>query len=628
MRNKIINRLLVISYDLAITPCAWIFAYWLRYNLEIIPAATLQQIKHNILLVIAAQTAAFIATNLYRSMWRFASLHDLLRVIKSVILGCCFILLALFLTRKTDELPRSIIPNYAILLSILLCSGRVLARYLRELKERRKKKNYGKRVLIIGAGQAGESIVRDMLRSYSHNFVPVAFLDDKYSKQGQEIHGIRVVGKVEDITQIIKKYAIEHIVLAMPSISKVRKRKIIKYCRKTGLSISTLPSLSDLVTADIGLASLREISIEDLIGREAVETDWDNIKTAITEKIVLVTGGGGSIGSELCRQIASLGPRLLVAIDNSEYNLFSLEQQLINKFPGLSIAPHLIDIKDQASLNFVFNKYHPTIVFHAAAYKHVPMLQNQVREGIFNNVLGTCYLVQTAVNFNVEKFILVSTDKAVNPTNYMGATKRIAEIICQYYNKKHGSTKFVTVRFGNVLDSAGSVVPIFRAQIERGGPVTVTHPKITRFFMTIPEAASLILQAAVLGNGGEIFVLDMGEPVKIQYLAEQMISLSGKELGKDIEIEYTGLRPGEKLFEELFHESEVLVATRHNKILLSESRDVSEVNLEVVLTTMEASCQQYSVDVLITMIKKLVPELKEHSEYYEIPSLYTDQCIT
>lgn len=613
---KLGKKSLVIAYDLALTPIAWLAAYWLRFNLETIPASTWLQIKHNILLVLLAQTTAFIATNLYRSMWRFASLHDLLKVIKSIFLGCSFILLTLFLARQTVELPRSIIPNYAILLSIFLCSGRVLARYLRETRERKKKLNNGKRVLIIGAGQAGESIVRDMLRSYSHNFLPVAFLDDKPGKQGQEIHGIRVVGKIEDIAQIVKKYNIEHIVLAMPSISTIRKRKIIKNCRKTGLAISTLPSLSDLVTANVGISSLREISIEDLIGREAVEPDWDNIKTAITDKVILVTGGGGSIGSELCRQIAKLSPKLLIAIDNCEYNLFLLEQQLINRFPELNFAGHLVDIKDQASLNFVFNKYQPEIVFHAAAYKHVPLLQNQVREGIFNNVLGTFYLVKTAVNYNVQKFIMVSTDKAVNPANYMGATKRIAEIICQYYNKNHQSTKFVTVRFGNVLGSAGSVVPIFRKQIENGGPITITHPKMTRFFMTIPEAASLILQSFVLGKGGEIFVLDMGEPVKIQYLAEQMITLSGRELGKDIEIEYTGLRPGEKLFEELFHESEILVATRHNKILLSESRDVSSIDLELILNTMESCCQKYNIEVLLTLIKQLVPELKLTEEHF------------
>ena len=604
-------------------PTSWLLAYWLRFNLEAIPNLAWPQIKQNILLVVIAQTVAFLVMNIYRGMWRFASLHALFQIIKAVILGCCFILLALFLQKRITDLPRSIIPNYAILLSVFLCGGRVLARYLYEMKESRRRRYDGKRVLIIGAGQAGEGIVRDMLRSYAHNFVPIAFIDDKQNKQGQEIHGIRVVSKIENIKAVVKKYGIEHIVLAIPSISVSKKRKIIDLCRDTKLPISTLPSLVDLVSNQLSVASLREISIEDLIGREAVEPDWRSIESSIVDRVVLVTGGGGSIGSELCMQIAKLSPKLLIAIDNCEYNLFSLEQEILSKYSNLDFKGHLIDIKDKASLDFVFSKYNPEIVFHAAAYKHVPLLQYQIREAVHNNILGTFYLVQTVVKFNVQKFVLVSTDKAVNPTNYMGATKRIAEIICQYYNVNHLFTKFVIVRFGNVLGSAGSVVPIFRKQIENGGPVTVTHPKITRFFMTIPEAASLILQAFVIGKGGEIFVLDMGEPVKIRYLAEQMIKLSGKELDQDISIEYTGLRPGEKLFEELFHESETLIATSHNKILLSQSRDISSINLDRILKNMKIACHKYNMDILSSLVKQLVPELNESVE--EAFTLVTDE---
>lgn len=608
MWNKLNNNFLEISYDLLVTYIAWVLAYWLRFNLEVIPAWAWLQIKSNILFVLIAQAISFLLINPHRGMWRFASLHDLLKVIKAILLGCSFILLVLFLTRRIAELPRSIIPNYAILLAIFLCGGRALARYLRERQERCKKPNNSKRVLIIGAGQAGESIVRDMLRSYNHNFKPVAFLDDKPSKQGQEIHGIRVVGKIADLNQIVRQYAIEHIVLAMPSINVIKKRTIIHQCRATKLTISTLPSLIDLVADKVSIAALKEISIEDLIGREPVIPDWDNISTAILDKVILVTGGGGSIGAELCRQIAKFSPKTLIAIENCEYNLFRLEQQLLQLFPGINFIGHLVDIKDQAALTFIFTKYQPEIVFHAAAYKHVPLLQNQVREGILNNVLGTYYLAQVAIKHKVQKFVLVSTDKAVNPTNYMGATKRIAEIIAQYYNKQGTTTKFITVRFGNVLGSAGSVVPIFSAQIASGGPVTVTHPKVTRFFMTIPEAASLILQSFILGNGGEIFVLDMGEPIKIQELAEQMIILSGKEVGKDISIEYTGLRPGEKLFEELFHESERLTATTHNKILLSLSRDV-KLKLEPMLQKVEVACNNYNIEKLLVIIQQLVPEL-------------------
>ena len=369
------------------------------------------------------------------------------------------------------------------------------------------------RVLIIGAGQAGEGLVRDFLRDINSKYKPVAFLDDDKNKIGQEIHGIRVVAAVNQLEEVVRDYSIELIIIALPSASSITMQRMVKLCEETKIRFRTLPSLKDLASGRISINSLREVSIEDLLGREPVFLNRDEIQNEIKDKIVLVSGGGGSIGSELCRQIAIFSPEKLIVLEQSEFNLYTVELEFKEKFPHLSFVGYLVDVGDTVAVNVSMELHKPQLVFHAAAYKHVPILETQLRAAVKNNILGTCSVAKAAVRNNVEKFVLISTDKAVNPTNIMGATKRAAEIFCQNINK-HSSTRFVTVRFGNVLDSAGSVVPLFRKQIAQGGPVTVTHPEITRYFMTIPEASQLILQAMLLGQGGEIFVLDMGEPIK------------------------------------------------------------------------------------------------------------------
>jgi FlaA1/EpsC-like NDP-sugar epimerase len=400
---------------------------------------------------------------------------------------------------------------------------------------------------------------------------------------------------------------IDLIVLALPSATSVQMRRLIRLCDKTGIPVRTLPPMNRLMSGQVTLNQLREVSIDDLLGREPVKLDWQAIESELHSKKVLVSGAGGSIGSELCRQIARLEPSRLILLDNSEFNLYSIEMEVQKNFPGLEISRCLNDVVDRSAMEKIFEQFRPEVVFHAAAYKHVPMLEDQIREAARNNVLGTRVMAEMADQYGCEAFVMISTDKAVNPANVMGTSKRAAEIFCQNLNQR-SQTRFVTVRFGNVLGSAGSVVPLFKQQIEAGGPVTVTHREITRYFMTIPEACQLILQASVMGAGGEIFVLDMGESVKISFLAEQMIRLSGKVPHEDIDIVYTGLRPGEKLFEELFHEKEALQSTPHEKILLARYREFDWQRLTGMLDGLAIACSTYNEEELRSLLAELVPE--------------------
>ncbi len=449
-----------------------------------------------------------------------------------------------------------------------LAASRLIVRYS---KDRTIYDGAESRVLIVGAGKAGEMLVRDLLRSRDGSYKIVGFVDDKIKNQGREIHGVRVLGSCNEMIDFVERLGVDLIVLAVPSASTQKMRRLVELCEKTGIPFRTLPPLNRLMSGQVTLNQLREVSIDDLLGREPVSLDWKAIDQELRGKTVLVTGAGGSIGSELCRQIARLAPAHLILLDSSEFNLYSIEKELSDSYSELTVSRHLCSVVDKIGVERIFSEMHPEIVFHAAAYKHVPMLEDQIREAVTNNIQGTRTVAQLADRFGSEAFVMISTDKAVNPANVMGASKRAAEIFCQNLNQR-SNTRFVTVRFGNVLGSAGSVVPLFSEQIKNGGPITVTHREITRYFMTIPEASQLILQASVMGDGGEIFVLDMGEPIKISYLAEQMIRLSGKVPGEDIDIVYTGLRPGEKLYEELFHEKEALQSTPHRKILLARYR--------------------------------------------------------
>lgn len=596
-------------HDLISIPAAWFFAYWLRYNLDTIPSDVLYYSVIMLPWVMIPQAISFWYFGLYRGVWRFASLPDLVRIVKAVLIGGLFSLLTLFLVFRLQHMPRAVFPMYCMFLLAGLSGSRLFYRWLKD-KKVSLAQNY-QRVLIVGAGHAGESLCRDLLRKQTQ-YSPVAFVDDHPKNVGREIHGIRVVGDFIGIPETVKKYDIDVIMIALPTANAKEMRRIHAICESTDKPVNTLPGVNDLVSGRVLLNSLRKISLEDLLGRDPISLDKQAIYQHIQAKRVLVSGGAGSIGSELCRQLARFRPKSLTIVDNSEYHLFLLEQEFAKLNLPFKVHFKLVDVCDDKGLAYVFETHRPEIVFHAAAYKHVPLLQDQPRAAIRNNVIGTLKIAQLSVRYNVAKFILVSTDKAVNPTSYMGASKRAAELVCQYLSKYQ--TQFMTVRFGNVLGSRGSVVETFRQQLEQGGPLTITHPDMTRFFMTTKEACQLILQALTIGNGGELFVLDMGEPVKIRYMAEQMIRLAGKKVGEDIQLSYIGLREGEKLYEELFYKKEQLMPTAHSKILRAKHRIIEHDVLAKLLEGMSLAIDSHNDEQLDEMLKELVPEYGAQSD--------------
>lgn len=600
------QRAAAFTHDFLCIPLAWWGAYWLRFNMGVIPSPFFEHAAQMLPWVMLFQTIAFWLFGLYRGVWRFASLPDLIRIMKALVLGSLAVVMFIFVMQRMAGLPRSVIPLYAMLLMFMLGGSRFVYRWV---KDKTFSCRDAERALIVGAGFAGEALVRELLReSLTQGIAPVAFVDDRVEQQGREIHGIRVVGTCEAIAKIVECYAIDRILIALPSATTLQMRRILSLCEATGRPVRTLPGTKELVSGLVSVKNLREVSLEDLLGRDPVSLDWQAIDNGLRDRKVLVSGGGGSIGSELCRQILLRRPKQLIIVDNSEYNLFCIEQELSEQYPEQKAVVRycLLDVGDRTALGQLMQREMPRIIFHAAAYKHVPLLEEQARAASKNNVLSTYYLAQLAVVHRVEKFVLVSSDKAVNPTNVMGATKRMAELVCAHFNGQ-ADTRFVTVRFGNVLGSRGSVVETFRRQLEKGGPLTVTHPDVTRYFMTVREATQLILQATVLGVGGEVFVLDMGEPVKIHYMAEQMIRLAGKKL-EDISITFIGLRPGEKLYEELFHDREALAKTAHSKILQAQHRDIEPLTLESDLVKLEAEIVAGEEHRIRAIIQKMVPE--------------------
>ncbi|MFQ5469003.1 MAG: polysaccharide biosynthesis protein [Gammaproteobacteria bacterium] len=605
--NVFFRRSTIIIHDLCMVIAALSFAYLIRYNftLSAINWNTMWQILP---VVLAAQGIVFWGTGLYRGLWRFASIPDLWNIVRGAFIGVLAISLTLFLFNRLEGIPRTILVFYPLNLVFLLGAPRLIYRIWKEHGLILRKSVGIKRVLVVGAGRAGEVLVRDMHREGEYE--PVGFLDDNKHLKGTKVRGLSVLGTIDVVPEITKKLGVDIVMIAMPSAKNSQMQRVVEYCERAEVPFRTLPRLHDLVSGQSALNNIREVALEDLLGREPVSLDWEGISKGIVGKVVLVSGGGGSIGSELCRQIARLGPAKLVIFEQSEFNLYSIEIELQKNFPNLVLAACLGDVCDASAVENVFNRFHPDLVFHAAAYKHVPMLENQAREAVRNNVLGTRLMAQAANKYGCKSFVMISTDKAVNPANVMGASKRVSEVYCQTLNK-HSDTHYITVRFGNVLGSAGSVVPLFKKQVAAGGPITVTHPEITRYFMTIPEATQLILQAAAMGNGGEIFVLEMGEPVKIRYLAEQLIRLSGKEPGEEIEIEYTGLRPGEKLYEELFYDQENLVPTEHDKILLAKSCDAEWEVLNEKFDGIQKACDRYDEQEIRVLLDHLVPELSE-----------------
>ncbi|MEF3168063.1 MAG: polysaccharide biosynthesis protein [Deltaproteobacteria bacterium] len=590
-------------HDIAWIPTSILLGFWVRFNFDPIPPDFLFGAWMLTGIAIPVQGILFWNLGLYRGIWRFASLPDLIRIFKAVSIGNVTIFTIAYLLR-IEGIPRSLIFLYPILLAVGLSCPRLAYRWIKDHRFRMRDHD-AKRTLVIGAGKAADTLVQDLVKQGRH--ILVGILDDDPRKKGRDIYGIPIIGRLDAIEDVIIQYDVELVLLAIPSASARLIQRIFSTCQGLGVDFRTLPSLAEIADGRIETSSLREIRIEDLLGREPVQLDTEEISRFLKGKRVLVTGAGGSIGSELCRQITMFRPQELILVDNGEYNLYQIEKEMNTPERAVSITTFLGDVRDESRMRFIFGLTRPEIVFHAAAFKHVPLVEKNPIEGVKTNVFGTKIVTDVSREFGVEKFVLVSTDKAVNPGNVMGASKRIAEIYCQNLNGR-SSTLFITTRFGNVLGSSGSVIPLFKEQIAKGGPVTVTHKDMTRYFMTIPESCQLILQAGAIGEGGEIFVLDMGEPVRIVHLAEEMIRLSGLEAGRDIEIVYTGIRAGEKLHEELFHPSETPIGTRHPKIKLALSRAVDLRWIEDRLSALEKACEAYDIPRLRQLLTEMVPE--------------------
>lgn len=580
---------------------AWQIAWWARFNFDF-PFPEWKVSLIALPYVVFVQAIIYWRMSLYRGIWRFASLPDLRNIFRATMLGGVCITLILFIVFRLQGVPRTVLILYPLFLTFLLGGPRLGYRLWKDRTFNLKVISAENRALIIGAGRAGEMLARDMLRNGS--YLPVGFIDNNPALKNSEIHGVRVLGKIEKLNEIVAKHVPSIIVIAIPSATNEQMQRIVAFCEQTTIPVRTIPKLTDMASGTPALDKLRVLSIEDLLGREKVELDWKVIQDSLVNKIVFVSGGGGSIGAELCHQIAELGPECLIIFERSEFNLYKIQQQLAASHPSLESRGILGDVCDSDKLEHTLNTYGPHVIFHAAAYKHVPLLQNQIREAVRNNIFGTVNLARAADKYRCEKFVLISTDKAVNPVNVLGMSKRVAEMYCEHMDKV-STTCFVTVRFGNVLESDGSVVPLFQQQINRGGPVTVTHPEVTRFFMTIRESCQLILQVAAMAGGGEIFVLDMGEPVNISYLAEQLIRLSGATPGTDVKIEYTGLRAGEKLTEELFHDDEQQEKTTREKILLAKHPEINWVYLNGKLNELEQASIQFDEDRLSKLLKEI-----------------------
>lgn len=564
---------LVLAFDLLMVLVAWAGGFLIRFNFNWPHAFDGEVIGGGIVLLVV-QLIACRWAGLYRGMWSFASLPDLRRVLKAVLISTFALLLLTIFAKPHYMIPRSMVVLYPILLILLMGGGRIAGRMWKEHHLYGGVVGQGKPVVVVGAGTAGAMLLRELARSAEWSVV--ALVDDDRHKQGLEISGCRVEGTTEDIAAVLHSHGARHVILAMPSAPADVLQRITKSATEAGAALFTVPGLAELMSGRVAINMMRPVRIEDLLGRESVRIDNENVQAMLTGKRILVTGAGGSIGSELCRQLSRFEPSSIILFEASEFALYMIEQWFGEHRPEIHIVALAGDVKDAQRLAQICADHKPQVVFHAAAYKHVPLMEvGNAWQAARNNILGTLVVAQAAQQAGAERFVLISTDKAVNPTNVMGATKRMAEMVCEVLHSRHTGTRFQMVRFGNVLGSTGSVIPKFQSQIAHGGPVTVTHPEINRYFMSIPEAAQLVLQAAAMGQGGEIFVLDMGEPVLIVDLARNMIRLSGFT-EDEIRIEFTGLRPGEKLYEELLADAEETLPTPHEKLRIARSRAVPE----------------------------------------------------
>lgn len=598
----------VMLHDAIASFASFYLAVQLRHDLASIPIQYIDKLPVMLLVVVATQCIVFYFFKLHLAIWKYTSTEDLSKLIKAATFAVLMSLVALFVLIRLENIPRSIFFIDWFILITFMGGSRFI--YKMNKDKREKFKVTGGNlipVLIVGAGNAGSQLAKEILKSPKINLKVIGFVDDNKNKLKRTIFNIPVLGVSSDIPDLIKKHSIQKVMIAIPSAKNQQIKRIIDFCQDEQVEIQTLPKISDLILGDVELSQLRTIQPEELLGRDAVALDNSSLGNMLTDKVVMVTGAGGSIGSELVRQIIPYNPSHLILFDVSEFFLYEIEMELRYKYPRLRFSAIIGDVRNKDQLDFIFNQYKPNTVFHAAAYKHVPLMEHHPVQAIKTNILGTYNIATAAKENKVERFVLVSTDKAVNPTNIMGTTKRVAEMTCQYIQSQTKDTVFSVVRFGNVLGSNGSVVPLFKKQIENGGPITVTHPEITRFFMSISEASQLVMQAGAISNKDEIFVLDMGEPVKIVDLAKQMINLSGLRPNVDITIEYIGLRPGEKLYEELLADEELTKPSAHPLLRIAAHREIPA-NFGDVIAKMQSITESTSLENIKRTLKEIVPE--------------------
>jgi FlaA1/EpsC-like NDP-sugar epimerase len=608
MFNSNTRTALAVLHDAIAAALAWSFAYLLRFNFELPPnfAAELHQ---TVYWVVSLQMVIFWRFNLYRGIWRYASTIDLRRIFLAVLLSAAAIPLMFWMLRLDLVIPRSVLIINPLLLILMMGGSRFVYRLWKEQGLYRNFKLSGEPVLVLGAGDAAASLSKDLTKSSDWRLV--GFLDDDTDKHGSMLNGVLVLGKLDSLSEWVERLSVSQVIIAMPTSSHQQRKRAINLCNAAQVKVLTVPSFDDLMSGKVAVTQLRAIELDDLLGRDPVVLDDAGLHGLLTGKIVMVTGAGGSIGSEMCRQIARFSPSKLVLFESGEFALYTIEQELKQTFPTLNIVCLIGDVRDAARVDEVMQHYRPNVLFHAAAYKHVPLMeQHNAWQAIRNNVLGTWTVARAAQQHGINNFVMISTDKAINPTNVMGASKRLAEMVCQALQSS-GAMRFVMVRFGNVLGSTGSVIPTFRAQIARGGPITVTHPEITRYFMSIPEAAQLVLQAGLMGQGGEIFVLEMGEPVKIVDLAKDLIRLSGFT-EDEIKIEFTGLRPGEKLYEELLADYEHTLPTPHPKLRIAQARQADAAWLAQLLEWVSVTVMEDNA--VREALTKWVPEYQPNPQ--------------
>jgi FlaA1/EpsC-like NDP-sugar epimerase len=617
------RKVLIIASHVVVFAVSLMLSFLLASNMRFSHVWLAEKYPLLLVLFLAVKLPVFGFFRQYQGWWRYVGISDLMGILRASLLSTLIIVVLWFSILNTVTLRRNLQSltevNQGVFMAdmfgtILLLAGlRMLVRLYHE-EFHTVESGRLKRLLIVGAGNTGESLLREIHRMSIAEYEVIGFVDDDYGKQGMSIHGIPVLGTVAELPEICGSRNIEEIAIAMPSATHHELRRVIQICEGTKTRFRTVPSMTDIASGRYRVSQIRDVDISDLLGRDVVQLDLDLIEAFARNKTILVTGAGGSIGSEMCRQMCHFEPKLLLLVEQAENPLFFIERELHKSFPDILLKSLICNITDQGRVEEIFEKYRPEVVIHAAAHKHVPLMELNPGEAVKNNVTGTKTVADAAEKFGATNFVMISTDKAVNPTSLMGSSKRVAELYIQDLNRT-GKTDFVTVRFGNVLDSNGSVVPIFKSQIAQGGPVTVTHPEMKRYFMTIPEAGQLVLQAATMGKGGEIFVLDMGEPVKIVDLAKELITLSGFKPGEDIDIVFTGLRPGEKLFEELSLKGEDMLPTRHSKIGIWKNVPMNREKLRGGIDELVSKARTQDYNAIVKTIEELVPEYIRQTDH-------------